>query len=263
MRHESGPRHGRLKLFLALAAGLAVGPAMASGSINPDADEILRSMSTFLSGTKNLSVSANISNEIIALDGEKLQFNAHSTLVLERPSRLFATRRGRFADIELYFDGKQATLFGKGLNVYLQREVAGTTDDLFAALESGIGINLPGDDLLAADPYAVLTEGVNGSGYHGTAFVQGVECYHLSFREDQVDWQLWVKTGDEPLPMKYVITTKWTTGAPQYSVELTDWNLKPDVAADRFTFVAPKDAEKLEALPVDDTGEIRIEREAK
>ena len=107
---------------------------------------------------------------------------------------------------------------------------------------------------------AANSSGVTSSGYHGTDYVQGVECHHLSFREDDVDWQLWVKTGDEPLPMKYVITTKWTTGAPQYSVQFGNWNLEPVIPGDRFTFVAPKGAQKLDSLPVDEAGEIQQDK---
>jgi hypothetical protein len=131
------------------------------------------------------------------------------------------------------------------------------------AVASELGLDLPATDLLVADPYAALVPGVTGSSYHGTAYVQGVECHHLSFREDEVDWQLWVKTGDEPLPMKYVITTKWLTGAPQYSVEMHGWDLAPAIPADRFTFSPPEGAVKLEGLPVDETGELRPAEESK
>ncbi len=65
----------------------------------------------------------------------------------------------------------------------------------------------------------MFSSGAVSSGYYGTAYVGGIECHYLSFRSTKVDLQLWVKVGDEPLPMKYVITSKWITGAPQYSVQ--------------------------------------------
>jgi hypothetical protein len=65
-----------------------------------------------------------------------------------------------------------------------------------------------------------------------------------------------VQDGDQPLPLKYVVTTKRLAGAPQYSVQLSQWNLKPSVAASRFKFVAPAGVQKMKALPVDETGEI-------
>ncbi|MBZ5658662.1 MAG: DUF2092 domain-containing protein, partial [Acidobacteriia bacterium] len=210
MKHECGSRRGLVAAILAIVV-LAAGPMMAGQAMNPDADEILRSMSSFLSGTKAFSVAIDISNEIITQEGEKLQFNSHATQLFQRPSRFYATRQGRFADVEMFFDGKTVTIYGKNLRAYFSQDVAGTTDDAFSAIEGSLGVDLPGTDLLVANPYAALTEGVTSSGYYGTDYVQGVECHHLSFRAGKVDWQLWVRTGDEPLPMKYVITSKWTT----------------------------------------------------
>jgi hypothetical protein len=213
-------------------------------------------MSRHLAGLKAFSVSADIGNEVITTEGQKLQLNSSANLLIERPSHLHVTRQGKFADVAMFYDGAKFTLHGKTLNAYVQKDVAGTLDDAIRAVEQGTGLSLPGADLLLSDPYNALTSEVTSSGYYGRTFVGGVETHHLAFRTPKVDWQIWVKAGDDPLPMKYVITTKWMTGAPQYSVQLSNWNTKPAIAASRFKFVAPKGVEKLEALPVDETGEI-------
>ena len=257
MKDQSRAKAGLLAVAVAVLAALAAGPTWAATELNPDADEILRSMSAFLGGAKAFSVTADISNEVITREGEKLQWNSSASLLLRRPAGYRAQLHGRFGAAELVFDGKRAVLYAKDTNVYVQREVAGGDNPaLFALIESELGMNLPGVDLLVADPYAALAEGVTRSGYHGTAWVSGVKCHHLSFREDEVDWQIWVATGDRPLPMKYVITTKWLTGAPQYSVQLSDWNLAPAVGADAFAFSPPAGAVKRESLAVDEAGEL-------
>lgn len=263
MKHEILKMRGLRAIPLAVALSLAGGTAMAAEAINPDADAILRAMSKFMAGTKAFSVNADISNEIITQESQKLQFNSSATAVLERPSRLHVARQGGFVDAEVSYDGKSLTLYGKKVNAYVQQALTGGIDDAINALEIGIGINLPGSDLLTSDPYARLSSGIISSGYYGTEIVGGIESHHLAFRTAKVDWQLWVKAGDEPLPMKYVITTKFLAGAPQYSVQFSNWNLKPAVNASRFTFVAPKGAEKLERLAVDETGEITIQKGSK
>ena len=263
MKHESFLKRSFLAASLAACFCLPTGLAIAADGINSDADEILRSMSSFLSGTKAFSVSADIGNEVITTEGQKLQLNSHADLLIERPSHLHITRQGKFADVAMFYDGAKLTLHGKTLNAYVQKDVPGTIDDAICAVEQGTGLSLPGADLLLSDPYKALTSGVTSSGYYGKAYVGGIECHHLAFRTPKVDWQIWVKAGDEPLPMKYVITTKWMTGAPQYSVQLSNWNTKPVIAASQFKFVAPKGAEKLEALPVDETGEITDKQEGK
>lgn len=249
---------GRPALRVAVVAvvfGVCAGSASAAEGMNPDADEILRAMSKYLAGLQAFSVTSDIGNEIITLEGQKLQFNSSATAVIQRPSRLYMTRRGRFADAELFYNGQQLTLYAKTANAYVQKDLPGTLNQALDAFEAGMGIGLPAGDLLVADPYAVLTKGATSSSYYGIEYVGGVAAHHLAFRTPIVDWQLWVKEGSEPLPLKYSITTKWTTGAPQYSVQFSNWNTKPAIAANRFTFTAPKDAIRIEALTVDEMGE--------
>jgi hypothetical protein len=247
---------------LALVFGALVVPAAAE-ALNPDADEILRSMSKFLAGAKAFSVSVDASVEVVTKDGQKLQMVNSASVLVERPSRFYLTRRGKFADTEAFFDGKKLTFYGKNANAYIQRVVAGPIDDALTVLEKDIGIPMPAGDLLLANPYPVLVSGVTSSGYYGIEYVAGVPSHHLAFRTALVDWQLWVKAEGDPLPMKYVITTKDVTGAPQFSVQFSNWNLKPAITASRFTFVAPKGARRLEALPVDEMGEITVKQESK
>jgi hypothetical protein len=234
-------------------------PVMSAEGINPEADKILKSMSSYLGAAKVFSVNADIDFEIVAKNGQKLQLSSFATVVMERPKKFYIQRKGMIADAEFIFDGNTLTLHGKNLNVYAQTEVSGTIDDAIRAYEFETGIPAPGADLLFADPYAILSSGVESSAYIGTAYVNGVECHHLTFREDKVDWQLWVKAGYEPLPMKYVITSKWLTGAPQYEIRYRDWNRKPRIKGDQFTFAVPKGAIRLDTMPVNEMGELTIE----
>jgi hypothetical protein len=163
-------------------------------------------------------------------------------------------RLGPVAEADIIFDGKTLTLYGKDLNVFYQTKVAGSIDDAILAYELETGLPAPGADLLFADPYAVLSAGVESSVHHGMSYVDGIECHHLAFREKDTDWQIWIKAGDEPLPMKYVITSKWQTAAPQYQIRFGDWNLKPQIRNDQFAFSPPPGAVSLENLVVDELG---------
>jgi len=164
-------------------------------------------------------------------------------------------RQGPIATAEFIFDGKILTVYGKKSNTYAQINVAGTIDDAIRAFELQTGFPAPGGDLLFANPYAVLSEGVESSSYLGTAYVNGIECHHLAFREQDVDWQIWVQTGETQLPMKYSITSKWQTAAPQYEIRLRDWVTNPQVKANQFTFSAPPGARNLPTLPASELDE--------
>ena len=252
----------RFNLF-AFCFVVFVSPVKAGNGLNQDADEILRNMSDFLANTQAFSVDAEINNEIINVDGQKLQFNSQSSLLVDRPSRIHMKRKGRFANVEFIYDGNRMTIYSSTMNAYLQHEIAGTIDDAIIGLESITGLSLPGADLLLSDSYDALTSGLLSSGYYGTAHVSGVKSHHLAFRAEEYDWQLWVKVGDEPLPMKYVITSKWITGAPQFSVQLNNWDLKPEITRNIFQFSAENGVRKINAINVDQAGEIVLPKESK
>lgn len=253
----------RLALIAAMAQGLGLAGAAvaADAGVDPEADRILRGMSAYLGGLSSFSVEADIDDEVIDLAGQKLQFSSAGTLVVERPGHLHARRQGPLADIELIFDGQTLTVHGKRENVFAQIAVPGTADNALAELRLETGLDAPAGDLFAADPYAALMTEVTSGTYRGTAYVQGTECHHLAFRAAQVDWQLWVQTGDQPLPLKYVITSKWITGAPQYTVRLRNWDTAPTLQTDQFSFAAPEGARKLQRLSADHLGGLLIEEQ--
>ena len=244
---------------IALIASFLAVSAMSAEKIDPEADKILKSMSDYLGGLSAFSMIADIDSEIVDLAGQKLQLSSAATIIIERPGKIYMHRHGAYANAEIIFNGEVLTIHGKGKNAYLQTKSPGNVDNAFNTLETEIGLDAPGADLLLANSYPSLSDGIMSSAYLGTAYVNGIECHYLTFRAAQVDWQLWVQTGKTPLPMKYIITAKWVTGAPQYSIRFRDWNTKPQIEANQFVFTAPKGARKLDTLPVNEVGELIIE----
>ena len=258
---RGGGMRNRGGFFAAVSVGLALScaPAWSQSGIDPEADAILLAMAEQLKGLKAFSVDYDVDHEIVDLTGQKLQYSASGTMTTSRGSGFLMTRKGPYADLEVSFDGKVISLYGKGLNVYAQMDSPGPSIE--AAVQEfrmSTGLDAAGADLLSDDPYAVLTENVVSGALVGTAFVGGVESDHLAFRNDAVDWQIWIGKGEQKLPLKYVITTKWLTGAPQYSLRLSNWNVG-EVDAKLFSFTPAADAKKLEAVNADAIGELTLE----
>lgn len=240
---------------LALALGLTAPPASAA-QIEPRADKVLHAMADYLAGLKTFTADYDVDDEVITTDGQKLQYSASGSIAVERPGKLHVSRKGSFVDAEFTFDGKTISILGKKANVYGQLESPGPTiDDAVEEVRAATGFDASGADLFAADPYAVLTEDATQGAYVGTGVIGGVECDHLAFRNPRVDWQIWVQAGEDPFPLKYVITTKWVTGAPQYTLRLSNWNAKPQIDAAMFTFTPPAGATKLDEIHADQIGE--------
>jgi hypothetical protein len=258
-RKVSNTRMRVLSLNIAVGLVAVPLPAVAQETIDPEADKILLAMTDSLKAMQMLSVDYDTDHEIVTLEGQKLQYSASGSIALDRAKGFRVARKGPFADAELVFDGKAISLYGKGMNVYAQLESPGPgIEEAVEELRSSTGLDAPGADLLASDPYAILTEGVTEGSVVGSGFVGGVECDHLAFRTDVVDWQIWISKGDEPLPLKYVITTKWVTGAPEYSLRLSNWQTE-GIDSAQFTFTPPGDAKKLDQAHADVTGELSLE----
>jgi len=97
-----------------LGLALAAGPALAEKPIDPEADKILKSMSTYLGGLSAFTAKADVDTEIIDLEGQKLQLSASTAITVQRSGNLYVRPQGVLADAELIFDRKTMTLYGKG-----------------------------------------------------------------------------------------------------------------------------------------------------
>lgn len=250
----------RTALAATLTTGLALGGgiATAAGDVESDADSLVRQMSDYMSALSAFSVRGDVDDEVIDLEGQKLQFSSSATLVVERPGRIYAHRQGPVADLEVFFDGRSLTLHGKRLDVYMQRPIEGTVDDAINELRLETDLGVPAGDLLYTDSYDGLMQDVISGRYLGAAYVHGTEVHHLAFRAPKVDWQLWIQTGEQPLPMKYVITSKWITGAPEYTVRFRDWNTAPEIDPGQFEFTPSENAVRVEFMPIEDLGTVGI-----
>jgi hypothetical protein len=147
------------------------------------------------------------------------------------------------------------TLLGKNANFYAQAEVAGTIDQLVDKLRDEYHRPLPAADLLMSNAYDQLMPLVKDAKDLGSGVIRGVECDHLAFRTEEVDWQIWIAQGERPYPCRYSITSK-TVGGPQYTIDVRTWKTGAEVASDDFKAEIPAGAKKLAATEVTDFDEL-------
>ena len=150
------------------------------------------------------------------------------------------------------FDGKTLTLLGKTVNLYTQVEILGTLDHLVDELRHKYNRPLPAADLLLSNAYDELMLDVVDTKDLGSGVINGVECDSLAFRKEEVDWQIWIAQGDRPYPCRYVITSKFIAGGPQYTIQVRDWKTGDEVAADDFSFKNTMNAEKIDLKDLQD-----------
>ena len=244
----------------ALVAGACTGPAWGQEGVEPEAARILKSMTDFLGSSTSFSASYDSDHEIVDRSGQKLEFSASGKIELERPGKFHAVREGTLTSAEIFLDGGTVTVYDKTANAYAQMAVPdGSIDGAIDEIRMETGIDISGADLLYSNAYEGLTSDVDSGRVVGSAYVEGRETQHLAFRAKDVDWQIWIEDGDKPVPLKYVITSKWVTGAPQFTIVLSDWNVGQKMDPATFVFSPPDGSIKLDSLQTDETGEIASE----
>jgi hypothetical protein len=221
-----------------------------------DARKILKAMSDYVASQKTISATFDADVEVITTSLQKIQFTNSGRLELSRPNKLRALRAGGYVDVELVFDGNTATVLSRDKNVYAEFNVTGSIDQLIDKLRDEYNVAIPGADLLLTRPYDKLNEGVIEAKHIGQGVVDGVECEHLAFRDEDTDWQIWVEIGPRPIPRKYVITSKAVASGPQYTLRIKNWVTDGTMSADTFTFKGPAGAKKVDAKDLTDIDEV-------
>jgi len=240
-------KFGRCLLFiggLLLTAGCATAQDH-TNAISNRADRVLRSACEFLAHTSAFSFSAEIWREQVEEDGQKIQFSRTMTMDVKRPDGLRLEISSPLSERGFWYDGETLTILDRKHNWYSTTDMPGTLDQA-ADAATDKGIDLPLIDLAMSDPYQNATAKVQDGKYYGLSPVLGVSCHHLAFTQDNVDWQVWIEDGPQPLIRKFVITYKNESGSPEFTALITHWNLTDRIADSDFVFERPPGATKIE-----------------
>ncbi len=217
----------------------------ASGSdIDPDAIATLRKMGEYLRSLKAFQVEAVTTKDDVLEDGQQIQFDSKVDLVARMPDRLrVEINNARQHRLYLY-DGTSFTIWAQRVNYYATVPAPATVGKLADKLDQEYGIQLPLEDLFFWGTAQSKEGDIKSATDVGPSEVGGVTCEHYAFRQEGLDWQVWIQQGDYPLPRKLVLTTLTDDARPQYNAVLT-WNLAPSFDEAAFVFDPPKDAQKI------------------
>ena len=257
LAYRGSPRPTASKIALAVAAAFsmfAFSPTTASAQAD-DASVVLKRMTDYISAHPDLSSQFDIEFDVITPEIEKIQFAASGTMARSAPNRIHLTRHGGYSDVELVFDGKTTTIVDRYRSKYAQLTGPTSIDQLVGKLRADYLMDLPAADLILTKSYDELMDGVVVAKHVGIGVIDGQECDHLAFRNEDTDWQLWVRTGDRPLPCKYKITSKTVAAAPDYTIRFYGWSeaKTPDSA---YVFKPAAGAQAVALDKLSDIGEL-------
>jgi hypothetical protein len=216
--------------------------------IEPQAEKLLRRMSDYLASRQQFTLQAESMLEAVLTSGQKLQYDSPATLMVSRPNKLHAHRKGDIVNQEFFYDGKSLTLYNPRENLYATTSAPATLDEMLDFAREKLDIIAPAAELLYKNAAEKMLKESTSGFVVGQSIVGSVKCTHLAFRGAEVDWQLWIEDGSRPLPRKFMITTKQVSGAPQFTVLIRNWDVGAKLSDREFNFTPAKGAKKIEFL---------------
>jgi hypothetical protein len=171
----------------------AAGVVADSNAVDPDAIAALEAMGKYLRTLKTIDVHAVVTHEEVQTDGQKVKTTSNVDVLARRPDRLRAEVADDRQPRTFYYDGKKFTLWAPRLRFYTTVDAPGTINELADKLEDRYDVELPLVDLFRWGTKEDDTKDITSATDLGPSVVDGVTCEQYLFRQDGLDWQLWIQ----------------------------------------------------------------------
>ena len=243
MKRSTAAMFGSLAMLAAPLSAQTTAPVM-----EPAAAAALDKMGAFLRGLDSFEVKADVTTEDVLEGGQKLQFGNQVAYTVNRPDKLIAEVSSAKVHRRYNYDGATLTVENARDGYYAQVPMTGTIGTLLDNADEKFGISFPLEDLFRwGDPSSGVAKPREGF-LVGVEKVGGFETNHYAYRQEGVDFQIWLDNSSTPVPRKMVITQLRDPAQPQYTANFT-WNLAPNLASDRFQFVPGPTEQKIQFKP--------------
>jgi len=222
-------------------------PIANEGVVEDEAVDALKEMSTFLMRASTLEVHGVGSLDVVTNDGQRIQLDGSTTYKIRKPNGFVIDYVSDVKSRRFIYDGKNFTVYSPKLGYYSTVAAPATNREVLQTIYDKFGIALPLADIFKwADGSSDDRIKALRSAYNvGPATIDGVETDHYAFREDNVDWEIWIQQGDQPFPKKLVIVNRNDPAKPTFSSQLR-WTLNPTFTDADFAFVPDANAKKIQ-----------------
>ena len=236
---------GFLLFGLSVAPAAEAPPQTAKSAIDGDAMAALDKMGAELRSHQLLSVKSDFTADDVLTSGEKLQYGGTVQVLARRPDRFKISAVSDQRDREIFYDGRSVTVFSPRLGFYASFAAPPTIYETVQKASAEFDIQLPLADLFIWGTDKSDTAKITSAFFVDLEHIGSRPCNHYAFRQEHVDWELWIQQDGPALPCKLVITNRDEPAMPQYSTVL-QWSFPASIADATFKFVAPAKAHKIE-----------------
>lgn len=238
-----GPMYAVVAATCVLAAAPAVGQPVQKAQVDPAAVAAVTKMGDHLRSLQTFQVTSDVTLSAIE-NGKPSQTAMTATYKVRRPDGFVIDTVSDKKARRFIYDGKSFTVFAPKVGYFASVSAPATISQTVEAVYQTYGIAPPLADLFYWGESASPAEGATSARKVGTDKIGGVAADHYAFGNGEIDWEIWIQHGAQPLPRRVRITTLGDPAKPTYDARLM-WNTLPRFAADTFTFTPAKDAKPI------------------
>ena len=213
--------------------------------LEPKAMEILKAASDRLAAVHAMRFTAVISYESPSRLGPPLVYTTTSEVTLQRPDKLRVITPGDGPASEFYDDGKTMMAFEPAANLVAVAEAPPTIDAALKAAYDSAAIYFPFTDLIVADPYGAIADGLTHAFCIGQSRVVGDTTTDMvAYASDVAFVQIWIGT-DDKLPRRVRAVYRDDPLRLRHQMDLSNWQLDGAVPADAFASASAASATRI------------------
>jgi peroxiredoxin len=222
--------------------------------VAPEAAAVLDRLAKTMGSVKSVEVTVE-QRQVITQNGQTREQTVVSDVAAELPNKFRFLQNIEGQDVGQISDGTNAFM-QVSPGAYLQTPAPATLAELVA--ESPLGSSGPILQLSVPTAFDrdTLLQGAERVEFVGAEKVGDVATDRIRIVTPQMDWDLWIGSADQALPLKASLDiSKQLAGNPRAAgvkveneITFKDWKVDQTISADRFTFTPAADAKKFESL---------------
>jgi len=211
-------------------------PAPQAGpALEPKAIEILKAASSRLAAAHTLKFTSIEFFESSSSHGHPLSMTTKSEVTLQRPDKLRVITSADGPASEFYYDGKKMMAYAPAENLAAVADAPPNIDAALEAAYHSAAIYFPFTDLIVADPYKDMAEGLTLAYYIGQSKVVGDTTTDMvAYVDHGVFVQMWVGVEDK-LPRLLHAVFLNDPEQLRHNLILSNWKLDEAIPADAFS----------------------------
>ena len=249
-------------LFISVALGSGVIGAQAaaqatsattdqpgSAQVDPKAVDALAKMSAYLRSIPSFQISLQTQRDDVDMYGQLITLSGEGTYKVRRPDAFSIDLALPSLTQRYVYDGKTFIAYDPNVGSYGKVQAPSTIRATLELAEQKYGAIVPLDDLFTWSEGDDRAKALTSAHFIGKDKVAGQSANHYAFRQQGIDWQIWIADGDKPVPLRVKIVGSEDPDRPQFQADLA-WDTAPQFTSDAFVFTPPPNARSTDIQPV-------------